>query len=129
MTPRLGIEPFASEDSAPGWTVRWRLTNLGARPLRVLRAVQPHAQFRSDELTLARELAPGESTEVALPVRFAESPGSVVENPFLILRVSEGHTEWRVLARVRVRARARGEPAADGPVIVTTQPVGAADTG
>jgi len=129
MTPRLGIEPFLSETSAPGWTVRWRLTNLGARPLRVLRAVQPHAQFRSDELTLARELAPGDSTEVALPVRFAESAGSVVENPFLILRVSEGHTEWRVLARVRVRAGARGEPLADGPVIITTQPVGAGDAG
>jgi hypothetical protein len=124
MTPRLGIEPFASEGSAPGWTVRWRLTNLGATPLRLLRAVQPHAQFRSDELTFARELAPGESTEVALPVRFAESPGSVVENPFLILGVREGNEDWRVLARVRVTAGARGEPKADGSVVISTQRVG-----
>ena len=129
MTPRLGIEPFVSEGLAPAWTVRWRLTNLGAKPLRLLRALQPHAQFRSNELTLARDLAPGESAEVALPVRFAESPGGVVENPFLILRLSEGHTEWRLLARVRVTAGARGEPVAGGPVIITTQAVGAADAG
>src|SRR5712691_9645361 len=127
MTPRLGVEPFVSEGSAPGWTVRWRLTNLGAKPLRLLRALQPHAQFRSDELTLARDLKPGEATDLALPIHFAEAPGAVVENPFLILRVSEGGAEWRVLARVRVTAGARGEPVASGPVIITTQEVGGAD--
>lgn len=129
MTPRLGIEPFVSEGFAPAWTVRWRLTNLGTESLRLLRALQPHAQFRSDELTIACELGPGEATELALPVRFAGAPGTVVENSFLILRVSEGDTEWRVLARVRVTSGARGEPVAGGPVIITTQAVGAADAG
>src|SRR2546428_11589183 len=99
MTPRLGIEPFVSEGLAPGWTVRWRLSNLGAKPLRLLRALQPHAQFRSNELTLARDLAPGESTEVALPVRFAESPGGLAEISFLSLRLSQGRTELCLLAR------------------------------
>src|SRR2546428_5771965 len=108
MTPRLGIEPFVSEGLAPAWTVRWRLTNLGAKPLRLLRALQPHAQFRSNELTLARDLAPGESAEVALPVRFAESPGGVVEDPFLILRLREGRAEWCLLAREHAAAGAAG---------------------
>ena len=129
MTPRLGIEPFVSEGFAPGWTVRWRLTNLGTKPLRLLRALQPHAQFRSDELTLVRALKPAETTELALSIRFAEAPGAVVENSFLILRVSEGDTEWRVLARMRVTAGARGEPVASGPVVITTQRMGPATGG
>jgi hypothetical protein len=58
-----------------------------------------------------------------LPVHFSESPGAIVENPFLILVLREAG-DWRLLARVRVTAGPSGEPIAGRPVVVTTQPVG-----
>jgi hypothetical protein len=71
------------------------------------------------------EIASGAETDVALPVRFSESPGSVVENPFLIVLFRE-NADWRVLARVRVTAGTRGEPIAGDSVVVTMQRVGKA---
>jgi hypothetical protein len=61
-------------------------------------------------------------------VRFDESPGAVVENPFLILRVRQ-EGEWLVLARVRVTSGAHGEPLAGAPVVVTTQKVSRGSSG
>lgn len=103
----------------------WPITNEGDRALRLLSAQHPHSQFRSADAALDIEVAAGASADVTLPVRFNESPGVVVENPFLIVRVRES-AEWRVLARVRVTAGARGEPIAGDSVVVTTQRVGAA---
>jgi len=102
------------------------MTNEGDRPLRLLSAQHPHSQFRTAETTLDVEVAPGASEDVTLPVRFDESPGAVVENPFLIVRFRE-RSEWRVLARVRVIAGARGEPLAGESVVITTQRVGTPD--
>jgi hypothetical protein len=59
-------------------------------------------------------------------VRFAESPGVVVENPFLIVRFREDG-DWRLLARVRVTAGTGGEPIAGRSVVVTTQRAGTPD--
>jgi hypothetical protein len=126
MKPRLEIEPFTCEGAGPGWTVRWRVTNPGPRPVRLLTAVQPHGQFRTDEQDVTRELAAGAATELALPVRFDETPGVVVENPFLIVRFADGSDEWRALARVRVTAGPRGEPVAAPSVALTMHRVGAA---
>ncbi len=63
--------------------------------------------------------------DLALPVRFNELPGVIVENPFLILVFRESAEEWRVLARVRITSGTRGEPLAGQSVVVTTQKVGA----
>jgi hypothetical protein len=89
-------------------------------------AIQPHSQFRTEETRLDRTLAPGKTADVALPVRFAESPGAVVENPFLILRFREDG-DWRLLARVRVTAGTSGEPIAGRSVVVTTHRAGSPD--
>lgn len=91
-------------------------------------AQQPHSQFRTPETRLDVEIGPGAATDLALPVRFSESPGAVVENPFLIVRLRE-REEWRVLARVRVTAGTRGEPIAGTSVVVTTHRVGAGTPG
>jgi hypothetical protein len=88
-------------------------------------AQHPHSQFRTPETNLDQEIAPGEQSEVPLPVRFSEPPGAIVENPFLIVLFHED-ADWRLLARVRVTAGRRGEPIADESVVVTTQRVGAA---
>jgi hypothetical protein len=58
-------------------------------------------------------------------VRFAEAPGTVIENPFLILRVADGDEVWRVLARVSVTAGPGGEPIAGNTISITTHRVGA----
>ena len=55
-------------------------------------------------------------------MRFSESPGTIVENPFLILLFREGQT-WRLLARVRVTTGPKGEPLAGQSVVVTIQKV------
>lgn len=104
--------------------VRWRVTNLGARPVRLLAATQPHAQFRTDEIKVPRDVRPGGETEISLPVRFDETPGSVIENPFLILRFADEEGEWRALARVRVTAGPGGRPIAGPLVVVTSHRVG-----
>jgi len=120
--PRLRVDPFTTEGTAGNWTVSWRIANQGDRPLHLLGAQQPHSQFRSSDTKLDVEIAPGATAQVTLPVRFNEAPGAVVENPFLIVRLRE-RGEWRVLARVRVTAGARGEPLAGKSVVVTEQKV------
>jgi len=102
--------------------VRWRITNEGGQPIHLLTAQHPHSQFRTPERKVDREVAPGKATEVALPVRFTELPGVIVENPFLILVFRENE-DWRLLARVRVTAGKRGEPLAGQSVVITTQKV------
>lgn len=123
--PRLRIEPFTTGGDAGAWVVTWHIVNEGDRPLRLATAQHPHSQFRTAETALDIEIAPGASANLPLPVRFSASPGVVVENPFLIVRLRERH-EWRVLARVRVTAGTRGEPLAGRSVVVTIQRVQAA---
>lgn len=125
-TPRIRVAPFSTEGAAGSWIVRWRIINESNKPIRLLAAQHPHSQFRTPETRLDREIAPGATADVALPVRFSESPGGVVENPFLILRFRESG-DWRALARVRVTAGKNGEPLAGDSVVLTTQKVGAAD--
>jgi hypothetical protein len=103
--------------------VRWRITNASDRPIQLVSAIQPHSQFHTPETKVDREIASGTATDLALPVRFIEPPGAIVENPFLILRLREGH-DCLVLARVRVTAGPRGEPIAGPSVVVTTRKAG-----
>jgi len=120
--PRLRVDPFTTEGADGNWIVRWRITNEGDLPLRLLSALHPHSQFRTADTPLDVQIAPGAAAVVTLPVRFNETPGAVVENPFLIVRLRE-RSEWRVLARVRVTAGERGEPLAGKSVVVTEQKV------
>lgn len=121
--PRVRVEPFTSEGTSGAWTVRWRITNEGDQPIRLLAAQHPHSQFRTPETRIDREIAPGAATAIALPVHFSELPGVRVENPFLILLFRDS-AEWRLLARVRVTAGKSGEPIAGQSVVVTTREVG-----
>lgn len=120
--PRVGVEPFTTEGTSGTWTVRWRITNDGDQPIRLVSAQHPHSQFKTPETKLDLEIAPGANAAVALPVQFSELPGVRVENPFLIL-VFRDSAKWRLLARVRVTAGTRGEPIASQSVVVTTQEV------
>lgn len=124
-SPRVRVDPFTTEGAPGAWTVTWRIRNEGDRPIRLLSAQQPHSQFRTPETKLDEEIVPGAQREVVLPVRFSESPGVAVENPFLIVVFHE-NADWRLLARVRVTAGTRGEPIAGDSVVTTMQRVGAA---
>ena len=124
-SPRVRVDSFTTEGAPGAWTVRWRITNDEDRPIRLVSGQQPHSQFRTPETKLDEEIGPRAQTEVVLPVRFNESPGVVVANPFLIVVFHE-NVEWRLLARVRVTAGTRGEPIAGDSVVTTTQRVGAA---
>jgi hypothetical protein len=121
--PRLRIAPFAREGAPGNWIVHWHVQNEGTRKLRLIAAIQPHAQFRTPDTAIECEIASGAEREIALPVRFAETPGAVVENAFLILRVADGDQEWRVLVRVSVTAGERGEPIAGNTLSITTHRV------
>jgi hypothetical protein len=118
--PHVRVDPFTTEGATGAWTVRWRITNEGDEPIRLLAAQHPHSQFQTPETKMDREIAPGSDTEIALPVQFKESPGVRVENPFLILRFRDS-AEWRLLARVRVTAGTSGEPIASQSVVITTE--------
>ncbi len=74
-------------------------------------------------MKLDQVIAPGAETDIALPVRFSELPGVIIDNPFLILVVREAE-DWRFLARVPVTAGPRGEPIAGASVVMTSQRVG-----
>jgi hypothetical protein len=121
--PRVGVEPFTTEGTSGLWRVRWRITNDGDEPIRLLSAQHPHSQFRTPETRIDRDVGPHSAADVVLPVRFTEPPGVIVENPFLILVFRQG-ADWRLLARVRVTAGQKGEPLAGQSVVVTIQDVG-----
>lgn len=94
------------------------MTNDGQAPLHLLAAWLPHGRFRSDELTFdGVVLSPRERTTLAFRAAFDEPVGTEVENCFVILRVAYADGTWRVLARLRVRSGADGEPAATTELI------------
>ena len=112
MEPQLRIQQETSQRAmAPGlWTVRWSIQNLGDCPLTILATRLPHGKFRGSELRLETPLnvETNGTTHLALEVRCSETPGAVVENAFLILRVVCLGNEWLVLARFRVFINADG---------------------
>jgi hypothetical protein len=118
--PRIRVDPFVTSRDPDGrWLVTWPVTNLGAEKLRLVSARHPHSQFRTDETALVGDIPAAATAEITIPVRFAEPSGSVVENPFFILVVSDLHATWRILARVAVRSGPGQEPVAGSPVVVT----------
>ena len=121
--PRLRVHPFTTEGTAGSWTVLWRIANEDDQAVRLLSAQHPHSQFRTPKMDLGVDIDAGATANVALPVRFAELPGVIVENPFLILIFRRGGADFRLLARVRVTAGPNGEPLAGQSVVVTTQRV------
>ncbi len=116
--------------TADRWLIAWDIRNLGRQPLSLLTARLPHSRFRSAErkLTPTPRLEPGESTRLEVSVACRESPGTVVENAFLIFRVLWKKEPWRVFARFRVVFDERGGPQATTE-LVTTQPVGFSTVG
>ena len=72
------------------WRCTWSIQNLTQEPLHLLAAGLPHSRFQCEEqeLSPAPKLLPGKSAHLTLAVAFHEPAGTVVENAFLILRVT-----------------------------------------
>jgi hypothetical protein len=104
--------------------VTWLIHNEAASALLIEDAWVPHGRFRGEgHVPVNLLLGPGESTTLDLTVSAAEAPGTIVENAFLILRVSSpagGEPGCRLFARMRVEFPGDG---AARPVVetVTTQ--------
>jgi hypothetical protein len=127
VEPRINVEQISVKRSTdPGlWHVGWRIRNLGEKPLEILTARLPHSQFRGAEQALepASALPPNESALLELSVVCSESPGAIVENAFLILRVLWQERPWLILARMRVEFGDESAPRTTTELI-TTQEVG-----
>ncbi len=109
--PVVRIGASGVRGSGKRWTLRWKVRNAGRLPLRIVSARAPHARFRSGEQLLELPtVRPRGHLDIPLAVSFAEPPGTVVENPYLILGVLCGDEPWRVLAKLRVTARRDGAP-------------------
>jgi hypothetical protein len=89
--------------------VRWRITNQG-EALHLVAIAAPHGKFRSPDHAIDVPLAAGASFEPQLEIASSESPGTEIENTFLILTAEGDATTWRILARMRVRVGADGVP-------------------
>ena len=96
------------EPAGARWRVTWEILNLLDEPLLLEDAWVPHGRFRGEGHTrLDLALPPHASSHLQLPVSADERPGTVVENAFLILRVSG---RWRVFARMRIAFDAEATP-------------------
>lgn len=128
--PRLEIEP---RDCRPGpeadeWLASWLVRNAGDDVVILVETWLPHGRFHWGPRLLdpAIRLRPGMELQIEQPVRCLESVGTVVENTFLILRVTWRALPWRVLARHRVAWEAVGpRPVCE---LITVQPVGFSST-
>jgi len=125
--PKVSVEQISRQAGGAShlWVVGWRIQNLSEKRIELLSARLPHSQFRGEEIELASppEIMVGESASLELLVECRESPGSVVENAFLILRVFWSGEPWLILARLRVLFDEQSVPRTITEA-VTTQPVG-----
>ena len=90
--------------SGDAWRVRWRVAS--DPPLRLTHVAAPHGKFRAADIDV--DLAT--PAELTLEVTSSDPPLSEIENTFLILTAVSGATEWRILARMRVRVSSDGVP-------------------
>jgi hypothetical protein len=128
--PRLDLEPCGCRPAAQAseWLAAWRVRNAGDEVVTLIETWLPHGRFRwgPRKLDPVIRLRPRAAVQIEQPVRCLESAGTVVENTFLILRVTARGRPWRVLARHRVEWDATGpRPICE---LITTQPVGFSST-
>lgn len=120
-SPALRLEAREVARVNGSWRVRWRVTNDGGEPVRLVAVRAPHSRFRADPVDLDAVVADAAAIDQTLRVEAA--PGESVENAFVIFIAVVDRATWRVLFRVRVRIGPDGTPA---PMVeaMTTHRVG-----
>jgi hypothetical protein len=121
--PRILVQQVSC---APGsglglWLVTWQIENQGIQPLQILATRFPHSQFHWEEQLChpAIKISRNQSVLIPLSVACAETPGTIVENAFLILRVLWMDGLWRIFTRLRVHFDDQGAPQAVTEVVTT----------
>ena len=108
--PALRIDPVgAAARDGDGWRTTWSVSNAAPRPVQVRAATAPHSQFRG-QVALALDVPATGAATFPLVVRVDGVAGAEIENAFLIVVVDVEDTQWRVLARLRVRLEDGGRP-------------------
>ena len=130
--PDLGVEGIEcrATDHPGRWIGVWRIHNRGDSSAEIAAVWLPHDRFFSDNQEYGPPLALESLglVDLAVPVDCRETPGSVIDNAFVILRVAYHRREWRVFARQEVRIDKNGVPQAIC-LSVTCQPAGNSDPG
>src|SRR5689334_15308978 len=96
----LRLEQASAVRSENRWHVQWRIGNPDANSAEIVSAWLPHGGFRSAEWQLQPPLVVPAGGDAVLHsyVACSDQPGTVVENAFLILRL----TDQRLFFRLRV---------------------------
>ena len=112
------LRQLSATAQAPGeWHIDWEVANSGVSPFQIDSIWLPHGRFRAEETSLSLVVDPGSAVRIPCVVRFAEEPGSVVENGFVILTLVVDGQRWQAFARLRVTAGEDGEPRAEVELI------------
>jgi hypothetical protein len=132
----IDIASVDSEGVAGRWRVAWTVRNEDARPVSLEDAWIPHGRFRGEgHIRVNALIEPHSSSRLAFSVATDEVPGTVVENAFLILRVtlarptetlpggtseklraSLSERAWRLFVRMRIEFDHEARPR---PVVET----------
>jgi hypothetical protein len=108
--PAVRIEPIGvATREGDGWRTTWRIASTHPEAVRVVAAVAPHSKFRG-ETSLDLTLRGKRSRTFPLVVRVDGTPGSQIENAFVIVLIEQGEKRWRLLARLRVRLDGAARP-------------------
>lgn len=109
-SPAVRLEPIgAAKRDGLGWRTTWRFVNTDANAVRVVGATAPHSKFRGEN-TLGREVAGRGTTQFSLVTLVDGTPGSEIENAFVIVSIERGDDRWRMLVRLRVPLDETGKP-------------------
>lgn len=113
------------DTATQSWHILWEVANQGRDGLIILTVRLPHGQFKSIERRFAPnlEVAAGAIQQFESLVQCDEPAGLVTENAFVIFHCQWHGEAWRIFVRIRVTARALGEPET-AIELITTQRVG-----
>ncbi len=108
--PRVHIRAIAVEPDGQLWRVDWAIATDEPLGVRVTLINAPHSQFRSEPMRIDRLVREGAEAIVSLRVQAGGTPGSDIENAFVILTIDHAARQWRFLVRVRVTIASTGAP-------------------
>ena len=113
-SPRLLVESLSTlrRSDAGLWLVSWRIQNREDSAVDVLSTWLPHDHFWSErrDFVTSLRLAPEGAVDLQVAVSCNDKPGTVVENAFLVLRLTHKEQMWRAFVRLRIAVDAAGVP-------------------
>jgi hypothetical protein len=124
-SPEIRVEELRRSGGNGSWRFHWRIHNCTGHAMKILSARLPHGKFLSAERLFEppRTVPARDIAVIEMPAACNETPGTVVENAFIILLVEWLKNKWRIFVRLRIEISQAGEPESQTELI-TTQRVG-----